>query len=282
VFRSLKALLPRTPLWDITNAKPLRYLFEAIGTSFDPVRTYFDLLWLDAFPSYTRQMNAWDAVQGVKRTGFTDAEKITRMAGWLQMQGGQSPRYIQDVLQASGYPVYVHDWWSDTVPTARNPRTTLVGIQLGCDDLEMECGEPLAECGAFKSATGYALVNKLYIARPAYVTGCDETLMECGEATAECGNYDGLEFYRIEYEVPEDPTLWPYFMYVGGATFGDQVFIPLEKKEDFEDLLLSICPEHLWLGLLVTYVSGYIYEDASLEYLYEDALGTGTRLYEVQ
>ena len=78
--------------------------------------------------------------------------------------------------------------------------------------------------------------------------------------------------------IPEDSQYWPYFMYIAGAGF-TQVDIQASRREHFEDLILSICPEHLWIGLLVRYVSGYIYEDASGDYALEDA--SDSYLYEV-
>ena len=273
LFSSLRHLLPRTPAWDLIAEKPLRWLFESIGARLDLVRTYYDQIWLDAFPDTTRELNAWDAVQGTPNYYLTTAERRERFAGWLTAMGGQSPRYIQDVLQAAGYPVYVHDWWADSVPTARDPHI-LGGVLLGAGDPQMEAGEPMAEAGNFLEGIGYVLANKLYFAEPNYLTGAGEPLMEAGEPIAEAGNYDGVNFVRIGVQIPDDPDTWPYFMYLGGSTYGDVVYIPESRREDFEDLVLAICPEHLWIGLFVKYTTGNIV-DNSLNYVVDNS---GNRL----
>ena len=146
--------------------------------------------------------------------------------------GGQDPRYIQDTLQAAGFDVYIHEWWEpgtepaldDPTPaTPRDPSIILGGIIVylnECGEVLAECGEALAEAGERSTPPGYPLVNK-----------------------------DGTV-----YVVSADPAEWPYYLYIGGAVFGETAQIDPKRKDEFEDLCLKICPAQQWLGIIVEYV----------------------------
>jgi hypothetical protein len=269
-------LLPRGAAWFLTpTGKALRRFWEALAEVRDSAVDYMDDVWADMFPSTTRELTAWEQAFGIFRLDLTDAERRTRLDGLWKATGGQSPRYIQDTLQNSGFDAYVHEWWqlpATDPPVARNPYTALGAFVLGCGDPEMECGEPLAECGSTTPQNGYMLVNKIYTTRTDYTCLCGEALMECGEATAVCGENTGVIFERVDYPVPSDPNQWPYILYIGGATFPDQAVIASSRMEEFEDLLLKICPAQLWIALLVDY-RAVIIEDETGFFVIEDETG---------
>jgi hypothetical protein len=54
--------------------------------------------------------------------------------------------------------------------------------------------------------------------------------------------------------VPDDSAAYPYFLYWMGATFGDRAEVPAARRDEFERLLLKLCPEQHWLVTYVTYV----------------------------
>ena len=210
------------------------------------ITEYFDLIWADLFPDTTRELTAWEAQFGLPQLGLTEDERRERLLGYWQATGGQDPSYIQATLQASGFDVYVHEWWE--VPAA---------------------APPVARDPA--SAT-YLLVNKLYRALLAYTCACGGAQARCGEARARCGDHEGFVWRRAEYDAPTDPTLWPYFLYIGGSTFGDEVDIPANRMDEFEDLCLKMCPAHLWIGMYINYVSVVI-EDETGNTVLEDETG---------
>jgi len=128
-------------------------------------------------------------------------------------------------------------------------------------DLLVECGEALAQCGeAFAEAgnslqpTGYPLVNKIFQTVPDLLTGCGEPIMEAGEEVALCGNFFEYKEVLKEYIVPNDPTKWPYFLYIGGQTFGTTAQVDPKRRDEFEALCLKISPTQQWLGIIVEYV----------------------------
>jgi len=272
LFNVIKHLLPRAKAWKITQDLTLRQLFEAISPTFDSVVEYFDLLWFDMFPAYTRHLTQWESQFGLKPLDLTEQERRDRLAALWAATGGQSPRYIQDTLQAAGFDVYVHEWWELPLadpPVARNPFTALGITEYGCGDPEMECGEPFAECGNGYGQTGYMLVNKLRETGVDYTTLCGEPLSECGEPSMECGEGATIRYFRVEYAPPRDPTKWPYIYYIGGATFGDYAAVQGSRREEFEELILKISPQHLWVGMLIDY-QVFLVEDETQYQLLED------------
>ena len=80
-----------------------------------------------------------------------------------------------------------------------------------------------------------------------------DPLMEDGGEFAMDGG--ALEITTGETPViPVDPATWPYFLYIGGEVFPTQANISNIRREEFETLVLKICPTQLWLGMLITYV----------------------------
>lgn len=267
-------LLPRAHAWTLTKvSKRLHKFWEALTCAKDDFVAHVDQIWLDMFPAYTRELSAWEAVFGLYRLDLTEAERRQRLSGLWAATGGQSPRYIQDTLQAAGFDVYVHEWWDLPLtdpPVVRNPFLSLGGVQPGCSDPFAECGEPIMECGNFTGAgSGYMLVNKLYTARTFYTCLCGEASMECGEPDAQCGENSGVIYERVNYPIPSDPDQWPYIIYIGGETFGDFATVSASRFDELEDLILKIVPAHLWVGMLVDFIN-YLVEDFTLNNVIDD------------
>lgn len=237
-----KHLLPTGRAWSLTHSKNLRKFFEAIApeTSENP-RDFAGDLYGDIFPQTTRELKAWERQFGLPLSpSLTEQQARDRLAARWRDQGGQSPKYIQDTLQANGFDVYVHDWWvPGTEPlvgtraqaTARNP-LSVINAEYATLVPMVDCGEPLAQCGEefaqagnYIGRFGYPLVNKFI--------------------------YDSDD---VGYTIPDDPSKWPFFMYVGGQNFGDVAFIPAARRYEFEELLLRIRPAQLWIGVIVRYV----------------------------
>ena len=262
-------LLPDGRAWRTTINKRLRQFFQGLTVIPDGVKQAADSIWEDLLPETTDELTEWERQFGLPGNVTGEADRRARLvATWRALVGGQSPRYIQDTLQAAGFDVYVHEWWEPSTPptpgapgnpTPRNPlmwlRREFTGV-----DLRVDCGEPLAQCGeAFAQSgnslnpLGYPLVNKITQTVPDVFTLCGESAMGAGEPTALCGNFLGYKEQLKEYIVPNDPTKWPYFLYIGGKTFGTLAQVTPKRRDEFEALCLKICPAQQWLGVLVEY-----------------------------
>lgn len=256
-----KHLLPRGKAWSLTAAKQLREFFDGLSGLPEDIQEFFDDIWLDIFPQTTRELSIWETQWGLPDSNITEQERRDRLAAQWKMDGGQSPSYLQGVLRDAGFDVFIHEWWvPDTdPPTLRNPFTVLRDSNTAAKFLT-ECGEPLAECGEptmeageTLDPPGYPLVNKLFSTELNFLVECGEPIAECGEPVMEAGNFDGFLFKEKEYIIPDDVTKWPYFLYFGGQVFGDVATVDLNRRDEFENLCLKICPGQQWLGIIVKY-----------------------------
>jgi hypothetical protein len=283
LFRTISHLLPRGPAWKLTPSsrggslkgakiKSITQFFSAIADSFNPLLDFFGGVWLDMFPAHTTQLTSWESQLGMLPANITEAQQRARIDGRWKERGGQSPAYLQSVLQAAGFPLYVHDWWEPGTypPIARNPLVAVGGdypqfgdgTQFGDDDLQF---------GA-EAATGYALANKLYTARTNWDHQFGDDL-QFGD-DVQFGENSGVIYERILDRIPEDPKYWPRLAYVGGETFPEFVFIQSALRDDLENLVLRIFPADVWIVMLVQYTEGY-YVDENLNYLVDE---NGNRL----
>ncbi len=268
-LRVFKHLLPRAKAWRITVDKKLRQFFEGLAGSGEAVKTFFDGVWLDIFPDTTREIPAWEQQFGLRDTGITEQQRRERLAATWRALGGQDPTYIQETLRNNGFDVYVHEWWepgTEPAPgvkacvTPRNPlfylRREYTGVTLlvECGEALAACGEAFAESGNQLQPTGYPLVNKVFETVPDILPICGEAIAESGEPEALCGNYFKFRDTLRQYIVPIDPAKWPYFLYIGGETFGTLAQVDPKRRDEFEALCLKICPTQQWLGILVEYV----------------------------
>lgn len=265
-FRIIEHLLPHSIAFKLTIENKLKAFL--IGLSYLPtdVKNYADLIFLDIFPETTRQVSEWEKQFGLIDSGLTESQRRIRLDSYWKDKGGQSPKYIQDTLQANGFDVYIHEWWEKgtqasvnikdcTIP--RNPLAILsedgiVKFSIQCNEPLSQSGETFVQCGEITGGAGYALVNKVYeSAIIEFQAG--ETLSQCGEIFAQCGEILGYGQKYKKYTIPNDVTKFPYFLYIGGRNFGDLAIIENKRKDEFENLILKIAPAQQWVGILVRY-----------------------------
>ena len=267
-LRIFKHLLPNAHAWHLMVDKQLRQFFEGLTTPLgDDSKSFFDNIWLDIFPGTTRDIHGWENQFGLPDTLTDEQEQRDRIDAAWKALGGQSPRYIQDTLQAAGFDVYVHEWWvpgseaAVDVKAAATPKDPFIYLNDGLQPLQyfsldggadMQDGDlAVAMDGASVQPSGYPLVNKILIPTDDII-GDGSAQMFDGGINAQDGGI--LTIYSSKlYEIPADPTKYPYFLYIGGATFPDHANVPVSRRNEFETLCLKICPAQQWLGILVDY-----------------------------
>lgn len=264
-----KHLLPNARAWRLTIEKQLRQFFEGLGGLPSDVKTFLDGVFDDIDPQKTRELDAWEKQFALMNANLTEQERRDRLDATWKALGGQSPRYIQDTLQAAGFDVYVHEWWEpsvehptggsvngDVTPVARNPLDYLDDGSAAVQSFLMvdgtgsaQDGDTVAMDGSTGTPAGYPLVNKI-------LESSIETIGD-GNATMQDGlGQDGgavIVYTQKQYTIPNDPTKFPFFLYIGGQTFPENAAITQARREEFEDLCLKICPTEQWLGILVSY-----------------------------
>lgn len=236
----IKHLLPSGKAWRLTADKTLRKFFDGLAGYLATVRTFIDLAWLDLLPAYTREIPLWENNFGLPHGNLNEAQRRARIAAAWSALGGQSPRYIQDTLQANGFDVYVHEWWEIVggLPVARDPLSVIAPDNI----------TPIA-------GKGYPLVNKIPEIVPDIIPCCGEAEALCDEPRALCLNYISLKNRLNRWYITNIMAFCrPYYLYIGGEVFGGMVSLPASRRDEFENLCLKICPTQQWLGILVNYV----------------------------
>jgi hypothetical protein len=225
-FRQIEHLLPNAAAWRITLAKTLRNFFEGLTGIGSDAKDFIDDVYGDVFPETTRELAEWEAQFGIEPNAVEATRRLNLAAEWAAT-GGQSPSYIQGVLQTAGFDVYVHEWWSSGpspwIP--RNPRDYTDDPLIG----QVQCGETLAQCGE-----PTAVCNGLLANEPGYVVNDDLS-------------------QRAPAPIPNVAAVWPYFFYIGAETFPDLANIDIERRAEFRRLVLKLKPAHVWVVLLIDY-----------------------------
>ena len=248
-FRQFQHLLPNARAWSITAAKRLREFFEGLSGIGSDAKEFIDLVWLDIFPQTTRDLDAWDSQFNLPSADLTTQERRDRLDATWKALGGQSPRYLQDSIQAAGFDLYVHEWW---VPGSE----AAVGVKA--------CATPRDPRVYIDNGAGYLLVNKIFSTDSQVIVRCGEPLSACGEPTALAGNFLTLQDSERGYEVPEDTTKWPYFLYVAGETFPTPGSISSARKEEFDALILKLRPAQQWVLVITEFVE--ILEESTIDF----------------
>lgn len=238
-FRVFQHLVPDAQAWRLTIARKLRKFFEGLARTFDGTGDVYrtavpqlDYVYAQLSPETTDNLEQWEREFGID-AALLDADRRLQLFAEWKATGGQSPGYIQAVLQAAGFDVYVHDCFSNSGPpyVVRDPRLYINQPLLGTYRCKPDTSPTQARCSG---GAGRPRCNRFLNNETHYIVNKDLTR-------------------RAPPPVPDDPNTWPYFMYVGAATFGDLAFIDLTRRMQFERLLLKLRPVHLWIVLLVNY-----------------------------
>lgn len=225
--RVVRRLLPDALAWRLAKNTTIRKFIDGLSETPGHARAFVDDVYGDLFPDTTRALALWETQFALVAPSDEDARRLQVDASW-KATGGQSPRYLQDVLQAAGFPLYVHEWWEPgSLPrVTRDPRDytnqPLIGT-IQCGDDEALCGEPIAQCNRFLANETDYLVN--------------ENLTNVAPPP-----------------VPSNPARWPFFVYFGGETFPDRAEVPAARRAELERLLLKLRPQQQWVVTLIDYV----------------------------
>jgi hypothetical protein len=260
-FRIFQHLLPKSRAWRIVVEKQLREFFEGLGPFQADYKLFIDQIFEDIDPALTRELLKWEDQFQLSGTGNETERRSALDAAW-KAQGGQSPGYLQGILRDAGFDVFVHEWWFFVGPVrmTRDPRDFLKGIVPApaaiFGEPEAVFGEPPAVFGA-TIVDGFVLVNKgpgVTYAIPSPASAFGEPSAVFGEPEAIFGETNGFRFIPESFPIPDDPDKWPFFVYVGGATFPEKADVPIERQIEFERMILKYFPGQLWIGMLINYV----------------------------
>lgn len=284
--RIIRHLLPSGRAWRSFPGKQLTALIEGLATVGPAFKEHIDKIYLDIYPTHTRYLREWERQFGLRPGDLSDDERRSRLRGEWSATGGQSPQYIESTLRSAGFDVRVYEWWigdaqlapvhsigfdgvftlddgsvlslkpSAITAPARNPRAALGRVstlRLG----NFRLGEIQSTYG-FLQGTGTDGVIALDDGTVAEVIPFGETSY-VPDVRLGKRNADGYMLVNRNLDTPdypEPPTTAEgrrYVAYIAGDEFGIPAEIPANRREDFEALLLKICPTYQWLGIIVKY-----------------------------
>lgn len=281
--RVIQHLLPRGAAWRAFPGSTLDKFLSGLSSLPGSVRQALDKLWSDIIPETTRHLSDWESQFALRPRSLTDAERRQRLRARWAATGGQSKAYIQGVLRDAGYPVTVYEWF---IPPAQ--KSTVQGLDaggvlalddgtvleinpyppgnaawepeivLGGEAPQWRCGVPGARCGVYGADNRQVRILSV---DGGVLEISDGALSVTGYYTVRAGSFiaDGYILQNrglddaVYPDPPQDPSKWPYVLYIGGEPFQTPAMIPSDRRDDFEQLLLEICPSQQWLGMIVIY-----------------------------
>ncbi len=228
----IQHLLPRTRTWSLVVDTTLRRFFAGIADGLlTPARAAADSVWAALDPETTSELAEWENQFDIWETDASDANRRIAIEAAWNSATGQSPRYLQDRMQAAGFDIYYHGW--------RNPGGSV--------------RDPHDYCTASLYGTAQCL-SEAYVDDVLYCGPEDDlTTLCCDSFIVNETNYlvnEGLNGLPNP-ALPTDETRWRYFIYWGGETFGTTATVPAARLVELKRMLLKYCPAHLWIVMLI-------------------------------
>lgn len=222
---TIKKLLP--------NGRAFRVFFDTMhekildGSQLEAgrVKTFIDNIRDAGIPNGNLPAGAlsdWETFLGLSmNTALSNAERNERIKGKYAGQGGQGPDYIQDTLQAAGFPVYVLENIPKDNPGARAYSSTLGSISLGETTLGAYTDRinPIGISGTLIPGPPIWETEKIYAASLGGIT--------LGET--ELGEYVGTITQEIPYEIPNIPSRFIFVWFLTGIN-GLNDFVDIDRK----------------------------------------------------
>lgn len=216
-------LLPRSRIWHLVLDRVLKKFFHGLSILPKMIREHIGSILLEAFPATTTRFEDWSYAFGSPET----LNAIEIASEWAAF-GGQSPAYIQQLLQDAGFNVYVHEWWypGTEPPVARDP-IALVD-------------------------TSRVLVNDITWIDKNYTHQFGDGSQFKSDGSVFFGNYDGWYWHPKVYPTPDDPLEYPSYFYVCDEVWPQYALIPASKLRTLIRLIYKVKPVHLRCILRVT------------------------------
>ncbi len=236
-FRLFQHLLPRGEAWKIRDVPnggtQLSQFFRGLANALEPIRAFFDGIWSEAMPATTTHLAEWEAQYGLEPNADEATRRLNLAAEWAAT-GGQGKDYIEGVLQTAGFAVNLHEWWAPGPFVARDPRVYTVQPLIGSYQCTPTSAPAADQVCCAPGVIGQPQCNRFLQNDTHYIVNLALT----DEAPPP---------------VPDAPEYWPYFFYVGGASFPDTAAVDPARRAEFERLLLKLRPQQQWIVTLIEY-----------------------------
>lgn len=255
----LNSLLPEGPIVTPKIDGDLDKFLDAISLSIEDVKIFLEKLSDIRNPYITPILLDLEKEYGIiTKDNISEEIRIAQLAAKIyEIAGTGSEDNLENALQRAGFDVLVH-----SNSPAVDPAIFLDQVfQLVCGDpVNAFAGDPNAYCGR---VGGYLLVNgTIFSRRPKYLSVGDSLNAFAGDPVCVTGYFLALIKEIKEYEIPDDPDAWPFIFFVGGQAIRggsgeltdiETADVPSERRQEFENIILSYKPIFTWAGLIINY-----------------------------
>jgi len=256
----LNSLLPDGPLWEPKSGGDFDLFLDGISGGIETIRIALEQLAFIRDPYRTPILSDLEKEYGIiTKDNISTEDRIAQLATKIYERSGTGSKdNLQNALQRAGFDVLVH-----SNSPAIDPAILLdqnFQLVLG-DPLNAFIGDPNAYFGR---AGGYLLVNgPIYTRRPAYLGLGDPLNAFIGDPNAVIGFFIGLIRKEKTYNIPTNPDAWPFIFFVGGPAVrgGSGELVSIEsaeilsqRRQEFENIILSYKPVFTWAGMIITYI----------------------------
>lgn len=252
------SLLPKGAIWNPAIGNDFDKFIEAYATNVDAVREILSKLSMIRDPLRTQFLDELEKEYGVlKNDSFTEAKRRSYLKAYITSGSGNGTvDDLQDIFTEAGFDVFVYQ--NDP---AIDP-DILISKQF-----KMVAGGFNAYAGrddAFARLIGGELIvnGDQFIERPDYTVVANSQYAYAGNQNFVAGVFEDLVKIKIEYQVPTNPSDWPFVFFIGGqATFDidgkitaiERAVVPLQQRNEFLNLIYRYKPLFTWAVSLVDF-----------------------------
>ncbi len=260
---TFKHLLPRARAWQITVEKQLRQFFEGLVDAPSDVQDYQDGVWADYRPADTTKLDQWEDQFGMLPTDASEQDRRDRLAAAWKALGGQSPRYLQDQIQAAGFNVFLYESFFRVAGQCEHRMPWLFLDDGRFPDYIVAngvMGEP-----SFQMGEATALMAGFFNFGPILsIVQMGEPPVQMGEPDVLLGNFRRLGELLTDplpvgatIPIEGDEDDWPFVIYWGGPSVLGQpttAIVPKDREQEFKTLILKLSPAQQWHGLIIDFL----------------------------
>jgi len=218
-------LLPRSRAWDLVFNRVLRKFFHGLAILPKTIHEHIGSVLLEAFPQTTTRLHdhSWQLGSPID----FDADGLEDE---LLDEGGQSPYYVENLLQRYGFDLYIHEWW---VPGSeplewRDFHQFVDDHRVLVNDLSQPSKHYLFQFGAQDGESQFV-----------------------GDKSVYFGAYDGWFLLPKKYPCPDIEQETVFYYYICGETWPELGNIYESELRTVMRLIYKSKPCHLRCILLV-------------------------------
>lgn len=244
ICKAFKMLFPSGKAFDFIANGNQDKINKSLCQEPENIKLYFDTIRDAGLPGKIPSafFSDWEDFLGIKNTGeLTETQRSQKILAKYISIGGQGKDYVKSILNHAGFDVYIYE----NLPSdGMRSYTSLMGASYMGDVL---MGNYTSRIDPRTLTDGTLLAGSPdYSLQRVYMATMGD--MYLGDTQmGGLGDFNGDKIIATEYAIPSTPERYVFFWFIAGQNgLYDFVDIPIERKTDFEEMILQIKPAHTW------------------------------------